>query len=179
MKNSQFHIPLIILSFLLIICFNTTNADVITLKNGQTIEGVTKDIGSSIEVRTRSTRMVIPESQIENIEVKKYDLQTDSGDELTPEEMRRKKSEEFFKKAQMEFDRMNVARGIELLEKAVEADPLFEKGLERLIIHLVKRNEYQKAHKYIEELSKIKPLPPEFEEIKKKVSEVIDKEREK
>ena len=123
--------------------------------------------------------MVIPESQIENIEVKKYDLQTDSGDELTPEEMRRKKSEEFFKKAQMEFDRMNVARGIELLEKAVEADPLFEKGLERLIIHLVKRNEYQKAHKYIEELSKIKPLPPEFEEIKKKVSEVIDKEREK
>ena len=154
-------------------------ADIVTLKNGQSIEGLALEIGSNVEIKTRTTRMIIPKSSIEKIEKKEYKPVEDANPKLTTEQMRRKKAEQLYHNAQKELDRLNVSQGIGLLEKAVEEDPGFDLGLESLIRLLVKHKDFKKAKKYLDQLKNVMPLAPEFQALAGTIEEEYAKQLEK
>jgi len=141
------------------------SADVITLKNGQIIEGKTREFGDNLEVTTRRTRLLIPRCSIETIEKKEYQLNNESDSDLTPEEIRRRKAEDLFEQARRQFDRLNTTEGISLLEKAVKTDPGFDRALELLVSTLARRGNYIKARSYLNKLKEIALLSTDMKEL--------------
>jgi len=149
--------------------------DIVTLKNGQVIEGVSKDQGEQLEIRTRTTRFIVPHSSVASILKKEYNLEDDQDDKLTQEQIRRKKAENLFRKARDEIDRMNLSQAVAILEKAVEEDPGYDKGLETLIILLVQQQDYKKAKQYLEQLKNVIPLTSKFEELGRRIDDQYNK----
>ena len=148
---------------------NQSRGDIITLKNGQVIEGVARDIGKEVEIRTRTTRLVVPKTSIQEIEEKEYDLPGEGNKELTPEKIKRQQAESLFRKAQGEIDRLNISRGISLLEQSVQVDKTFDKGLEQLIVLLADRQDFIKAKKYLDQLKELHPLTPDLHDLEGRI----------
>jgi len=177
MRNRIIRIIIIVLSLWgqrRILC-----GDTVILKNGQKIEGITQEIGVNVEIKTRTTRFIVPKRTIEKIEKNEYKLEGDIHSNLTPEQLRRKNAEHLFQTAQKELDKLNIFQGIGLLEKAVEEDPGFDKALEILIRFLVKQKDYTKAKKYLDQFKNVMPLASEFQTLAGLIEEESARQMEK
>ncbi len=144
-------------------------ADIVTLKNGRVIEGVPRQLGENLEIKTRTAKFIVPRSTVRNIEKKEYNLHIETGPELTPEQIRRQKALRLFNQAQSELDRLNTSRAIALLKEAVEQDPTFAKGLEKLVKILANRMEYKEAKHYLDRLEKLTPLTGDLKALAEKI----------
>ena len=164
--------------FILMACA-TLRADVVTLKNGQTIEGTTREVGENIEIMTGTARLMLPKSSIAKIEKREFITKEDEGITLTPEQLRQKKAQSLFHEAEVALDKMDTEGGITLLEKSVDADPCYEEALEKLIRLLYERRDFKKAKEYLDQLKKVKPLLPEWQELETKISDGCKKLQEK
>jgi len=168
--------PVFLAIIVVLSCRMPVSGDVVTLKNGQKIEGATREVGENVEIRTRTARLMVPLGNIEGIEKKEYSLDFDDDENQTPEQARRRHAEDLFSRAQEELDRMNVTAGIALLEQSVEADPGYEKGIEKLIRLTTSRNDFKKAMKYIELMKGLRPLEGEWKERAQEIAEGLNRQ---
>ena len=164
--------------FILMVCV-ALRADIVTLKNGQTIEGTTRKVGENMEIITGTARLVLPTSSIAKIEKKEFITKEAEGTPLTPEQLRQKKAQSLFHEAEVALDKMDTVGGIMLLEKAVDADPCHEEALEKLIRLLYERRDFKKAKEFLDQLKKVKPLLPEWQELETRISDGCKKLQER
>ncbi|HOE62779.1 MAG TPA: hypothetical protein PKW18_03080 [Candidatus Sumerlaeota bacterium] len=170
------------ITFLALFLFSVNQllmADIITLTNGQTIEGESKEVGDNIEIITNTSRMTIPKNRIANIVKSEYTLKPKESAPQTVEPNRQKKAQDLFKQAEHALDGMDAPKAIELLVEAVNTDPVYEDALERLIRLLADRLEFKKAKEYLEQLKQIKPLPDDIKAYEARIEEGYKKQTEK
>lgn len=170
---------LLILCCFLLVMPSLVAADIITLTNGQTIEGESREVGDNVEIITNTSRMTIQKNRIASIVKSEFVLKPKEGAPLTADELRQKKAQDLFKQAEHALDGMDIPKGIELLEEAVRTDPVYEDALERLIRLLADRYEFKKAKEYLDQLKQIKPLPDEIKAYESKIEDGYKKQMEK